>query len=237
MTKYGHGTPVLLFHGWGFNQSIWTGLLPKLTHKYTVYLVDLPGFGTSKYQDWQNFKLSLLSLLPPKFALLGWSMGGLYATRLALEEPDRVSCLFNIASSPHFLASKSWPGILPQAFQKFYQQLQHNPQKMLTDFIELQLPDNNCHSKQYIGAPPDIQGLKAGLDTLLNWDFRDKIMQLTIPVCYSFGRLDSIVPYKTLSVMNTRYPEFNYVSFRCSAHAPFLSEDTLFLSELEAFIQ
>src|SRR4051794_40125898 len=100
INKLGQGMPLVLLHGWGFNQEIWFSLIPVLETNFTLYLVDLPGFGESSLMSWDDFKTSLLSQLPASFAILGWSLGGLFATKLAIEEEGRISHLVNLTTSP-----------------------------------------------------------------------------------------------------------------------------------------
>src|SRR5437867_7107964 len=39
------GTPIILIHGLGGSAEGWASLLPRLSKKYLVYALDLPGFG------------------------------------------------------------------------------------------------------------------------------------------------------------------------------------------------
>lgn len=115
--SYGEGLPLVFFHGWGFDSRIWLPLVPQLSRDYQIILIDLPGFGHTPIMEWELFKKFLLEQLPKHFALIGWSMGGLYAIRLAVEEPDRVYKLINIASSPRFLYTDLWPGVSPEVLK------------------------------------------------------------------------------------------------------------------------
>ncbi len=229
----GKGTPLVLFHGWGFDSQIWHPLLPELTNRYQLYLVDLPGFGLTPNMQWEAFKPALLKCLPKKFALLGWSMGGLMATRLAIEEPEHITHLINVTSSPYFIRQVEWPGVVTQVFNDFYQALASNPQQTLQEFITLQLQGQKIFS----GHPPSLHGLREGLDLLMTWDLRQNLTQLNHPVCYMFGRLDAIVPRTTMITMQTIYPHFHYTMFPKAAHAPFLSHTDEFITALEEFLQ
>lgn len=233
ITIQGTGKPLILFHGWGFDSQIWLPLLPVLTHHYQLYLVDLPGFGLTPPMEWEVFKPALLKQIPTKFAVLGWSMGGLLATKLAVEEPEHVTHLINVTSSPYFMRDTKWPGVVPEIFNQFYQALANNPQQILQDFISLQLQGQ----KILTGKSPSLQGLQTGLDLLMNWDLRQELTQITQPVSYMFGRLDAIVPRTTLISMQTRYPHFDYTLFPKAAHAPFLSHTDEFITALERFLQ
>ena len=233
---HGKGKPLVLFHGWGFDIHVWQSLLPLLTTKYQLYLVDLPGFGLTPPMVWENFKAALLKRLPQHFAVAGWSMGGLFATRLAIEETARVSYLLNIASSPRFTQEKQWPGVSEQVFEAFYQNLASNFQQTLKQFIELQL-HGQLIPPVLLGNKPTLEGLKTGLDILDNWDFRRELAQLRIPVCYMFGRLDAITSHRIMRVMSAMYPHFNYILFAKAAHAPFLSHPSEFVMALDEFLQ
>lgn len=232
LTIHGHGQPLVLFHGWGYDSHIWSAVLPDLSNQYQIYLVDLPGFGLSDFMDWNEFKLILLEKLPEQFALVGWSMGGLFATRLAIEAPSRVTHLLNIASSPRFIKDEKWPGVEPEAFVAFYDNLATDPAKTLAQFLGLQSLRHNCSSRT-----PSLVSLAAGLDTLLTWDLRHSLTELSIPVSFLFGRLDTITPRKLMRTMQDRYPKFDYNMFHQAAHVPFLSHKEQFLELLNDFLR
>lgn len=227
ITIHGKGYPLVFFHGWGYDSHIWHGLIPALSSRYQLHLVDLPGFGASDLLDWNDFKQILLNQLPVQFAVVGWSMGGLFATRLSIEAPQRVTHLFNVASSPRFIQDINWPGAQPQAFQAFYDKLVDNPRKALNDFMGLQW--QGLHNPSNI---PSLASLTAGLDVLLTWDLRNELNHLTIPVYFLFGRLDKVIPRQVMTAMQACFPQFNYQLLDKAAHVPFLSHTTLFLDSL-----
>lgn len=234
--RYGTGIPVVFFHGWGFDHQIWSSLIPQLQDNYQLILVDLPGFGLTDMMDWLRFKEYLLKFLPEQFALVGWSMGGLYATRLAIEEPNKVLYLLNITSSPRFIADEVyWPGVTKDVFAHFYKNLSLDVNKTLKEFIALQAHKSTVQFA--LGAPPSKEGLELGLNILDEWDLREGIKNLVSPTCYMFGRLDPITPVKTMRAMETQYPRFKYVLFNKAAHMPFLSHPELFINEVVEFIK
>lgn len=233
LKKTGEGFPLVLIHGWGFDHEIWSPLLPALRAHYTVYTIDLPGFGKTPCMPWDDFKHTLIKQLPEKFAVIGWSLGGLVATRLALEAPTQVSHLINIASSPYFTASSDWPGIAPDTLDLFSDNLARDPKKTHQAFIQQQLPP---HIKNKPAPPQNIQGLIEGLDSLKNWDFRKNLNTLKPPTAYLFGQIDRIVPAKTLSVMKKTYPDFHYKLIPKAGHTPFLTHPKTCLDWIHQFI-
>lgn len=235
LVKHGQGMPLVFFHGWGFDHSIWLPLVTALQDSYQLILVDLPGFGLTPAMDWDEFKNRLLQQVTEPFSLVGWSMGGLYATRMAIEEPDRVRHLMNISSSPRFISDDQWPGVAPQVFVNFYNNLTEDTSRTLRDFLSLQMNKSKVDWKP--NTLPSAQALAAGLAVLDEWDLRSKLSQITIPACYLFGRLDPITPVKTMVAMEEAFPNFKYILFQRSAHMPFLSEQQPFISELLGFIE
>lgn len=233
---YGQGKPLVLFHGWGFDHRIWLSLVPHLKDHYQLILVDLPGFGCTELMEWALFKKQLLNMLPPQFCLLGWSMGGLYAMRLAIEDPLRVDRLVNIASSPRFVQDDLWPGISRDALNTFHSNLALDSEKTLNEFIALQLLNKRSVVDHYsmLASP---EGLKSGLSVLDLWDLRTSLSLLRQPVCFMFGRLDPITPAQTMTAMQAAYPDFKYILFKKAAHMPFLSHPELFMDALLEFIQ
>ena len=162
-------------------------------------------------------------------------MGGLYSTRLAIEEPERVQFLLNINSSPRFIADNLWPGVSKELFINFYKNLATDINKTLKEFIALQL--NNKQFSFAQGFMPTREGLEYGLNILDTWDLREGIKNLTQPACFMFGRLDRIIPVKTMNAMQLLYPDFKYVLFNKAAHMPFLSHTELFVTEILEFIK
>jgi pimeloyl-[acyl-carrier protein] methyl ester esterase len=234
LVSIGQGTPLVFFHGWGFDHQIWLPLQPHLQHHYTMILVDLPGFGHTPPMAWDDFKRLLLAQLPARFALFGWSLGGLYATRLAIEAPERVTALLNSSTSPRFTNDEGWPAVSKEVFNNFYEQLSVNPRSTLNDFVALQSQRSQAIIPE--GQEPSYAGLASGLDILGSWDFRDSIRALKLPVGFMFGRLDPITPVKLMECMKLNYPHFHYVLFKKAAHMPFISHKDDFIAELTSFI-
>jgi pimeloyl-ACP methyl ester carboxylesterase len=95
-----NGRTVVLMHGKNFSGAYWAPTIKALTEAgYRVIAPDQVGFGkSSKPASYQfsfqalaaNTRSLLDSLRVEKFALVGHSMGGMLATRMALAYPERV---------------------------------------------------------------------------------------------------------------------------------------------------
>ena len=97
----GEGYPVVLVHGMGLNRHMWEWQLPFLTPRHQVVRYDLLGHGDSdkpvKPYALNDFVEQLARLTDgiglKRFALAGFSLGGLIVQAFALAHPDRVSAL------------------------------------------------------------------------------------------------------------------------------------------------
>ncbi|WP_131781635.1 alpha/beta fold hydrolase [Legionella gresilensis] len=239
INKIGQGSQALvLLHGWGFDQRIWHSLLPKLSKNFTCYLVDLPGFGESNLMHWEEFKSKLLNYLPERFAILGWSLGGLFATKLAIEVPLRLTHLVNVTSSPFFIKEIKWPGIERLTLERFFINLSRDPKRTTMEFITLQLRNFPLKNLKFDLSEfsSSQEALTNGLFILANWDLRADLTQLRIKTCYMFGRLDAIVPRQLALQMQELHPYFNYILFHKAAHMPFITHPEDFIFELENFL-
>lgn len=94
------GEPQLLLHGLGASAVTWLEVMPGLRDDGPVVAVDLPGFGHTSagvndpltIEGYVAFVIELADTLGwTRFAVHGNSMGGLIATLLAADFPERVA--------------------------------------------------------------------------------------------------------------------------------------------------
>lgn len=113
---YGAGPPLLLIHGLMTTSYSWRYLLEPLGARYTLYMPDLPGNGDSdRPQDRAYHPEALAAWLGAVQRALGIrggpvignSMGGYLAMRLALRDPAAMSRLVNL-HSPGVPEARLW---------------------------------------------------------------------------------------------------------------------------------
>lgn len=103
----GEGDAVVLLHGWNGSTFSMRYAIAELAERYRVVAVDLPGYGYSTRAEHLDYTSSrqaavVLALMDKlgidRAVVLGHSMGGGVAMRLALADPDRVPKLVLVAS-------------------------------------------------------------------------------------------------------------------------------------------
>src|SRR3990167_11433616 len=93
---------LLFLHGWGSNSTLWFKTIGPLSEKgYTMYCLDLPGFGNSQnpqssffLQDYSYAVMEFIEKLELiDVVLIGHSFGGKTAIKLAAENPEFLKSL------------------------------------------------------------------------------------------------------------------------------------------------
>jgi len=205
MTK--SNSHIALLPGWGFSAAILQPLAERLKNNYEVSLVEL--------DDDKN----ILAQLPSRAVLIGWSLGGLLAIKLAHQYPDRFPKVITIATNPCFIANHNWPGVSPENFMVFEKKLENNPEKLLREFALLQV---GRHSYSAIEKFMIDRKLKSGLDMLKKTDHRELLKDFSKPLLFILGGDDKLVPSEIgekIKLLNSRI-KINII--KQAGHMPFL---------------
>jgi pimeloyl-[acyl-carrier protein] methyl ester esterase len=242
----GRGPPLALLHGWGMNLRVFDALRAQLAAHYTVTALDLPGHGRSPWiaglTPAQQLAL-LAAQLPHDALLVGWSLGGQLALRLAADGALRVRQLALIACTPRFVRSPDWPhGLSPALLELFAQQLTSDPRRTLTDFLSLQVrgsarADIVLSSLQQAlleHGEPQAPALAAGLQQLQHNDLRALARTLRVPTVVIAGQYDRVTPCAGAQALVELMPQARLLALPRAGHAPFLSHGQDVLAALLA---
>ena len=104
----GRGAPLVMLMGTGSTMAEWDpALLRLLAADHRLILFDYPGVGRSgpwhgnSFDSLADSTAGLMDAIDvPKADVLGWSMGGFVAQRLAIDHPQRVSHLILAGTNP-----------------------------------------------------------------------------------------------------------------------------------------
>lgn len=240
------GKPTLvLLHGWGLNQAVWQQIIPFFSDDYQLLTPDLPGFGHQQYYPTPYTLTAVVAQLaqqiPPQSLVLGWSLGGLIATQLAFDFPDKIKALALVASSPCFLAKSDWPGMESKVLTQFATALSKDLALTVERFLAIQAlgsetarQDIKMLKQAVLSLPlPQQAALAGGLQLLAEHDLRQQLAGLRIPVAGCFGRLDSLVPVAMLDSLQQLCPRMDIRVLAKASHAPFISHQSEFVQWLQ----
>jgi pimeloyl-ACP methyl ester carboxylesterase len=104
----GQGPTILFIHGFGISSIIWHRVYPYLINRYTVILLDLPGYGlnanlhiTPKFDSLNKFICNFIEEKKLIDYLVGYSLGGVFSYRIAQHPPVSLKKIICV-SSPIF---------------------------------------------------------------------------------------------------------------------------------------
>lgn len=97
--KEGNGFPLVLIHGFPMHRHVWDDFKSEFSNSFTVYTIDLPGFGESALLK-ENFTIDEIATVVldwarqqklERFFIIGHSLGGYVALGMANQAPDPIA--------------------------------------------------------------------------------------------------------------------------------------------------
>lgn len=246
---FGAGPALALIHGWAMHGGLFAPLVERLAARYTLHLVDLPGHGHACADptalDPAPIAAELVARVPDA-AWLGWSLGGQFALRAALDHPARVRGLVMVASSPRFVRGEDWPhGVDAQVFRDFARLLQQDYRATLEGFLALEAVGSttarddlrSLKAQAFARGEPSQHALLQGLELLDRLDLRAELPALQVPSLWISGRRDRLVPAGAMPAAAALAPGARSVVIADAGHAPFLNATATVAAEIEGFMQ
>ena len=230
----GQGSDLVLIHGWAMHGGIFAPLRDRLSDRFRLHLVDLPGHGYSRDDDSPLDSVQCAATLVeklPRAIWIGWSLGGLVSLNAALDHADHVRGIVEIASSPRFLSDETWPhGVSQATFELFEAGLRDDYRVIVERFLALEVLGSRdaqaelreLRPRVFARGEPALSALHQGMRILETVDLRARMQNITVPNVWIAGRRDRLVPPEAMrwaSEQNT-LGEFLEVS---SGHAPFIA--------------
>lgn len=232
----GAGEPVVLVHGLGASTFSFRYTIPELAQRYRVVALDLKGFGFSERPQDGDYSLTAQARLVlgmmdrlaiERAAVIGHSMGGAVAMRLALLAPERVSRLVLVDAATdrelhrgarlglvlrpfipvfaHFLYQRRW-------FRRFSMRtVVHDPAHLTPEVLE-----------GYF-RPARMRGTVRAFTALSSDRRRDAPIEyerIAPPTLILWGEHDRLLPPRNGEELARRIPNARLVMVRTAGHLP-----------------
>jgi 3-oxoadipate enol-lactonase len=216
-TRYwvgGSGPPLLLVHGLGGAAWNFTDLAPLLALRHRVLVPDLPGHGGTEALP----RIESLSDLgrhaaavaehedASPTAVLGYSMGGSVALRVAVERPGAVSSLVLVAPAGIVSTTRRaelWLGAIAtlrpaRKIARFRHLLARRPNLRWPVFGRWGADDPRLLSPEsvvgFLEAQPEHTGVDGAAKALLRDDPRPDLDRVRCPTAVVWGARDRLIP-------------------------------------------
>ncbi len=214
-----------MLHGWGFPGAVFTSLIDKLAAEFDVRAPDRAGYGGNvEYDD-----SPAISRLETPVLLVGWSLGGLLALQLALRQPDKVTGLVLLATTPCFVNRPDWTfGMDNVMFDAFHKQVADDPRAAMQQFVRLNAgrkPDRQSALVLLnLSGKVSSHALQQGMSELAETDLRDAVTEVDQPVLLLHAADDRVVPAIASSWLQENLSNARRFEFQTGGHAFFLQQ-------------
>ena len=236
----GNGPTLVLLHGWAMSSAVFGEALQSLSDEFCLLAPDLPGHGeSSPAKDYgldalaEDLSAWMEGLQLTEVCLLGWSLGGQVALRLASLAKQHISRLLLVATTPQFVADQDWPNGLAEGQVRIMARgLQRRFVKTLDDFFAQQFAELelSAERREWLtlqlspkAFPPQPDAALAALETLRCSDLRSQLVGLTLPALVMHGAKDVIIPPSAGRYLADSLPQARFQQLLLGGHAPFLS--------------
>jgi pimeloyl-ACP methyl ester carboxylesterase len=244
----GDKPPVVFVHGLGGNWQNWLENIPRLAQDRRVLALDLPGFGESQMP---HGKISITGYgeTVVEFArtvgieeptdVVGNSMGGFIAAEIGLGSPDFarkiVLCsaagisITNLKRRPVLTAARITAAVTNVVLARAEAMakrpgLRHAALAYVFRHPSRIAPDLAYQVMQGTGK----SGFIDALDALTDYDFRDRLDDVKVPVLLIWGEDDNLVPVEDADEFERLIPDARKVILDDTGHVPMLERPATF---------
>lgn len=268
----GSGPPLVLLHGFALHGGLFAPIVAGLGRSHRVHVVDLPGHGYSTARAapggaesaaenatagvgartliaMVDAVAAFIARCGPPVHVLGWSLGGIVAQRLALDHPHLVRRLVLVCTTPRFVTAPDWPHAMAAAtLARFGEELRTDARATLLRFLTLQVQGRGetgvvgrgglaaLRASLLARPTPSPASLDAALEVLASTDLRADVAHIAAPTLVVTGPRDALTPAAAGEWLAGRIPHARHVAIAGAAHAPFLSHPAAFVTAVHDFL-
>jgi len=215
-------TPIVMIPGMMCDERIFSPQIEALSNDTEIHIADI-----AKYSSVEELATSVLDNSPPKFCLMGHSMGGIVAMEICAQEPERVEKLIIIDSNAkseleevklkrepqiRAVASGKLAQVMKEEMKPNYLADSKNQESVLSTCMEMALS---------LGPEVFIRQSKALRDRK---DQQDSLKALDIPVLIICGSEDILCPLERHELMHNIIKESTLEVVPNAGHMPTLEQ-------------
>lgn len=255
---YGQGQPVLLIPGLSSSGDVWESTVTALQNTYELHVFTLAGFAGTEPLPANTVQSGFLaaqedallryiegnSLDAP--VIIGHSLGGLIALKLALGSPDSIAGVINVDGLP---ALGALFAEMQVAETQADRQADEQPQQQDFDphSIAQGMSNNQAWHERIVADMMASDGMTSGMvmGELMMVDVRESMSELRVPTL-SLGALQNGAPYATEAQVKRNYEKqfaeapdaFHSIEFAQHSRHFIMADDPEWLNErVGAFLQ
>lgn len=245
--EHGHGTPLLLLSANPGDARDFDAVIPALAQRHRVLALDWPGYGQSEPpaqpESWSALHFYavvrefLTALELPPALLVGNSVGGNVAARLAIESPERVRGLVLVSPggfTAHNMVTRTFCRLMGSRFAL-------PPRRWAQLYLHRRTPATMVMLQRAAGlqsAPAALALNRAVWRSFADpaHDLREAAKRIRAPTLLIFGRRDPAISARSDGRIAARAIAHAQSVVMDCGHAPFAEIPDAFLAETLPFL-
>lgn len=234
--KYGNGKEtILILPGWGDTRDTFEYLINNLSKKYTIYIIDYPGFGKSSFPD-RDLTIYDYVCLISKFVLnIGINNFNIICHSFGCRIASIIST-YDININKIIIIGGA--GIRRKSVKRFFYKFKYNFLKKLAIFhksknLYLNKLSNRYGSSDYNNLPVCM---KKTFCNVVNEDLRKYIKNIKVPTLLIWGEDDLSTPLCDGILMNKLIKDSGLVIIKNGSHFVYLEYPFYILNIINFFL-
>ena len=254
--ELGKGPPLVFIHGLSGCWQNWLENIPHMARRHRVVALDLVGFGESELPHeeisipgYGRFVDAFLGEIGvERAALVDNSMGGFIAAETALSHPSRVDKLVLVSAAGLMRVGNRRLAALERAARLFHpataavlarrDYLVKRPKlrrRMLYGIVRY--PDRIAPELVYeVASGAGKPGFLDALNAIMDYDFRDRLPEISVPTLIVWGKDDHIVPVSGAQEYEKLLPNSRSVILEDTGHLAMAERPARFNQLVEEFL-
>lgn len=240
----------LFVHGWATDSFVWAGLKGQLSCDGVD--ANLPSHGGVLNWDEPNIspavrEIGLAASDKGGVIGIGWSLGAMALLSAAIEKRSGLSALALVGATPCFVERAGFPHGQPRSLViKMMAEMRKDPAAALKRFYPLNFTAAEASSGEarefcdhYGSQKPafDYDGISSALAALYNFDIREGLSSIDMPVLLLHGSADAVTPVKAARFLADNIKGAELDVFDGAGHAPFITSRERIASVVNGFLE
>lgn len=241
----GEGEPVLFLHGLNGNASSWQYQLGELAPRMQMIAWDAPGYGKS---DLAGNSVEALARVAIEFTgrlwsgpvnVIGHSMGGLVAMKMAVLAPERVKRLVLSCTHPGHGLGQS--GGANDRYRRRLEELRDLPPEVYGERrAKGMLPEGTDESVvrkvAQIAAESRSEGVANAAWAIQTEDLQPELPKIQARTLVITCDQDKVAPLAKAQPLLDRIPDVRHVELSGLGHAPYIEDPQRFNAAISGFL-
>jgi pyruvate dehydrogenase E2 component (dihydrolipoamide acetyltransferase) len=234
----GDGAPLVFLHGLGGSQSTWQVVLGDLVEQHRVAAIDLPGHGTSDRSTTADYSIGGIAtaiaeaigkLGMKRPVLIGHSLGGAVALRIAAESPGSLSGIVAIDSAglgkeisadlTAIMTGQPGPDTARALLQLFYEDQKLVNERGVHEMAQSQQADGAWAAQQAVANAAFGGGTQVD-------EARIDPASVSVPVLLIWGEHDRVLPMQQATASLAAFPDAMLAVVPNVGHVPQVENPT-----------